>query len=308
MLFNYDVLDETEKIIYALRALLLDHGYRRYRMSKFEEYDLYSRNKDFLVSDSVITFTDTNGKLMALKPDVTLSIVRNDSDETGEIRKLFYNENVYRVSKETGSFKEIMQTGLECLGDVDPGCVREVLEIASESLAVLNKEYVIAVSDLEILSAFAGEISDDPEVVESLLRCAGEKNLHGIDEVLTKNGIPCAEGSKLKALLGLFGSPENVLPRLEILMDGMDMTEFTSLKEALGGFEGTAYGANIVLDFSIIGDMNYYNGMIFKGYVEGIPNSVLSGGQYDKLMKRMGRRSRAVGFAVYLDLLERLKL
>lgn len=78
MEFNYNVLDDTEKIIYALRSLYMSRGYRLYRMGKFEEYDLYSRNKDFLVSDTVITFMDMNGRLMALRPDVTLSIIKNN--------------------------------------------------------------------------------------------------------------------------------------------------------------------------------------------------------------------------------------
>ena len=69
-----------EKMTFSLRSLYEQYGYARYKMSKFEEYDLYARNKDFLISDSVITFTDTNGRLMALKPDVTLSIVKNSKD------------------------------------------------------------------------------------------------------------------------------------------------------------------------------------------------------------------------------------
>lgn len=67
-------LKYDERAIFVLRSLYSKYGYSYYKMSKFEEYDLYVRNKDFLVSDSVITFTDTNGRLMALKPDVTLSI------------------------------------------------------------------------------------------------------------------------------------------------------------------------------------------------------------------------------------------
>ena len=73
-------LNFNEKVIFALRKLYDRYGYARYKMGKFEEYDLYARNKDFLISDSVITFTDINGKLMALKPDVTLSIVKNSKD------------------------------------------------------------------------------------------------------------------------------------------------------------------------------------------------------------------------------------
>ncbi|MBR4953790.1 MAG: ATP phosphoribosyltransferase regulatory subunit, partial [Oscillospiraceae bacterium] len=78
----------NERVIFALRSLYNSYGYSRYKMSKFEEYDLYAHNKDFLISDSVITFTDTNGKLMALKPDVTLSIVKNSKDDANTVSKL----------------------------------------------------------------------------------------------------------------------------------------------------------------------------------------------------------------------------
>ena len=81
MLINDKILQNQEKIIFALRELYLNSGYTPYRMSKFEEYDLYAKNKDFLVSDNVITFTNTDGKLMPLKPDVTLSIIKNNADE-----------------------------------------------------------------------------------------------------------------------------------------------------------------------------------------------------------------------------------
>ena len=63
---------------------------------------------------------------------------------------------------------------------------------------------------------------------------------------------------------------------------------------------------SVRIDFSVLGGMKYYNGIIFRGYVEGVPVPVLSGGQYDRLMRRMGKRSRAIGFAVYMDPLERM--
>ena len=73
-------LKREERVLFTLRALYQRYGYAQYKMGKFEEYDLYVRNKDFLVSDGVITFTDTDGRLMALKPDVTLSIIKNTRD------------------------------------------------------------------------------------------------------------------------------------------------------------------------------------------------------------------------------------
>ena len=130
-------LDYQERILASLRVLYDRYGYRPYKMNKFEEYDLYARNKDFLISDSIITFTDRSGKLMALKPDVTLSIVKNTAD-TGSVQKLYYNENVYRVSKGSGVFREMLQVGLECLGQIDDYAIFEVLLLAAKSLLAIS--------------------------------------------------------------------------------------------------------------------------------------------------------------------------
>ena len=129
-----NILKNDEKAIFTLRSLFKKYGYTQYKMSKFEEYDFYVRNKDFLMSDNIITFTDTNGRLMALKPDVTLSIIKNSTPQKNCVQKVYYNENVYRVSKGTQSFKEIMQVGLECIGDIDSYNIYEVLMLAAQSL------------------------------------------------------------------------------------------------------------------------------------------------------------------------------
>ena len=84
-------LSGEELAALSLRSIYSRKGYEPYRMSKFEEYDLYSRNKDFLLSNRIITFTDTNGKLMALKPDVTLSIIKNTRDAQSGLLKLYYD-------------------------------------------------------------------------------------------------------------------------------------------------------------------------------------------------------------------------
>jgi ATP phosphoribosyltransferase regulatory subunit len=74
------VLERDESAVFALRSLYSSYGYSQYKMGKFEEYDLYAHNKSFLVSERILSFTDTDGRLMALKPDVTLSIVKNVDD------------------------------------------------------------------------------------------------------------------------------------------------------------------------------------------------------------------------------------
>ena len=305
MNFTIDVLDESEKIIFALRSLYSRYGFERYRMGKFEEYDLYSRNKDFLVSDSVITFMDTNGRLMALKPDVTLSIIKNNKLKPGETRKLYYNENVYRVAKGSNSFREIMQTGLECFGSVDASCIRDVLLLAADSLQTIHDAFILEISDLEILSSFVTDPSVPEPAQKRILKCFGEKNLHGIITICDEYGLPESYKEGLKSLLTLYGSPDYVIPSLQELCKEKGLNEEVErLIEGISVFQGTPYQDHVVLDFSAVSDMNYYNGIIFRGFLSGIPDSVLSGGQYDRLMQKMGRNAKAIGFAVYLDKLQ----
>ncbi|MBR2324197.1 MAG: ATP phosphoribosyltransferase regulatory subunit, partial [Clostridia bacterium] len=117
-MFDQSILKPNEKAVFSMRDMFVKSGYKRFKMSKFEEYDLYSKNKEFLVSDQIITFTDTNGKLLALKPDVTLSIIKNTKFDREGVQKYYYDENVYRASENGGSYKEILQTGLECMGNI----------------------------------------------------------------------------------------------------------------------------------------------------------------------------------------------
>lgn len=301
------VMDSREKIGFLLRSLYAGCGYSRYRMGKFEEYDLYSRNKDFLFSEGVITFTDTNGRLMALKPDVTLSIVKNTRDTAGALQKLYYHENVYRVASAEDGFREMTQVGVECMGNVDGACVAEVLKLAAESLALCSEEYILEISHLGILGAFVDAVASGDKMREELLRCAVEKNLHGISRICAESGMPESAAEPLRQLLSIYGSPKNVMPKIRKLAEENGTAEYAEeLGQAAAAFAGSAAENRIRIDFSASGDVKYYNGIAFKGFISGIPDSVLSGGQYDRLMRRMGRRDRAVGFAVFLNMLERL--
>ncbi len=301
---NFDRLNlkRTERVIFELKELYESYGYSQYKMSKFEEYDLYVKNKSFLLSDNIITFTDMSGKLMALKPDVTLSIVKNIKDLDRGISKVYYNENVYRVPRGSISYKEIMQTGLECIGDIDTYSLSEVLTLAAESLARISEDFVLDVSDLGIVSCLVDELTDNAETKNKLIKCIGEKNVFGVDEVCAADSIENERAKKLKRLMTIGGRSEELLE----LLCGSDCEsaarEFAEIIDLLRG----RFGDRVRIDLSVVDDMNYYNGIVFKGFVKGIPSSVLSGGRYDSLMSRMGKRSGAVGFAVYIDLLEEL--
>ena len=295
-------LSSEEKKLFELRSLYQEAGYSKYKMSKFEEYDLYANNKDFLVSDHIITFTDTNGKLMALKPDVTLSIVRSSRD-TDALRKVYYNENVYRVSPRSKGFQEIMQTGLECLGPIDDSCVLEVVTLARRSLELISEDFVLTVSDLDLLAAALNALQVTPDARAAVLACVAGKNTHELRRVCEENGADPAAISFLEKLAGISGPPAEALAQLKEL--GFNEASLAPLQKLTESMENAGEGRGLRVDLSLTGDMNYYNSIIFQGYVNSIPAAVLSGGRYDRLMRRMGKKSDAIGFAVYMDMLER---
>ena len=230
---NTGVLTPQEALIFRLRELFETAGYKRFKMGKFEDYDLYSRYKDFLVSDAVISFTDGSGALKALKPDVTLSIIKSARPQPGKTEKLYYNESVYRQSG--SSFKEMMQCGLECIGSVDETCVLDVLSLAAKCLKEISEDCILSISQV---------VSGD----------------------------------------------ETGSEKLSMLQKEMDSLGFSDI---------------VRIDSSSEPAMRYYSGIVFKGYINGVPEAVLSGGQYDMLAVRMGKNCRAIGFAVYMDALER---
>ncbi len=300
---NDAVLTREERVVFALRDLYRRYGYLPYRMSKFEEYELYVRNKEFMVGDRVIAFNDTNGKMLALKPDVTLSIIKGGEDRPGEKQKVYYDENVYRVSRSTHRFKEIRQAGLECIGEVDLYDIFETVSLAAKSLEAIGGEYLLTVSHLGLLTDALSRTSTDPAFPSEANACIAGKNAHDLKTVCDRFGVGEGDYDALCRLLAANFAPSDVPAFLSTCPKSEAAEEIGRLAALLSA---SPYADKIRFDFSLTGDVNYYNGFIFKGFLRGIASDVLSGGQYDGMMNKLGRTSRAVGFALYLDLLEAL--
>ncbi len=309
MNFSIDVLRNEEKALYGLRQLYMQHGYTRYKVSKFEEYDLYAGNKSFLISENILTFTDTNGKLMALKPDVTLSIVKNVRGDDTDTHKVYYNENVYRTSGGSDGFREIMQTGLEYIGRVNNEAVGEVLTLAQKSLAMISDDYILDLSHMGFLMGLLEAAGVDAAEEARLLSLVESKNVSAIRTSCAAYGVSDADTDAICALTSLYEPLESALPRIRHIVRGERMQEaYDQLCAIAEIVKKDGVLSRLYLDFSIVNDMNYYDGIIFRGFINGIPDGILSGGRYDKLLARMGKKSGAIGFAVYLDLLERLEI
>jgi len=300
------ILKHEEKAIFSLRSLYRKYGYLPYKMSKFEEYEFYIRNKDFLISDRIITFNDTNGKLLALKPDVTLSIVKYGEDQPGCKQKVCYNENIYRISETTGQYKEIMQTGVECIGDIGLYDIFEMLSLAAQSLALISDEYILQISHLGILSAVLNDACPRQDFIQNALRYIAGKNMHDLARLCEAYGVSEEKTRLLSDFIGTYGKRSQVIHKLENLCGETAASALQELKSLSLMLDTLPNSERIVFDFSVVNNMSYYNGIVFTGFLRGVSDGVLAGGQYDKLMQKLQRNAGAIGFAVYLDLLERL--
>ena len=306
MPFDPSILQPRERAVFALRALYQGAGCRMYHMGQFEEYALYQENQRFLPSRQVITFTDLDGRLLALKPDVTLSIAKSARPAPGQTLRFYYSENVYRPSAESGAFKEIPQTGVECIGRVGVAETGETLALAARSLEVLagatgRPDWQLVAGHMGYLSALLDALGVPACGRRPILARLHEKNAHELRAAALDAGLGEAGAAALTGLLELCGPAGSVLPaaaaacRSEAMAAALD-----ELRAALDGVDGPVW-----LDLTLSGEMEYYNGLLFQGYLRGAPRPVLRGGRYDLLARKFTPGAGAVGFAVYLDELER---
>ena len=304
MEFSEDVLRYDELAIMRLRTLYRQFGYEQYRMSRFEEYALYAENRAFLSSGEIITFAGPGGKLMALRPDVTLSIAKGSKDGDG-LKKLYYNENVYRPDGR--EFKERMQVGLECIGDIDVGLMSETLMLAAGSLEALGDNTRIDISHMGFMRGLMNSAGVTTAQRSELLQRISEKNSSEINSLCAEYRLDDGFRDKLLALVSIFGPCRETIGALrQISVNGETETALRELEDIFGSLRQSGLEDRINLDMSIINNLSYYSGIIFQGFIEGIPKRVLSGGRYDELLQKLGKKSGAIGFAVYLDLLEQM--
>ena len=306
MILSDKVLREEERAVYKMRELYRSYGYLQYKVSKFEEYDLYAKNKSFLVSDKLLTFTDTNGKLMALKPDVTLSIIKNVVANENTSYKVYYDERVYRTSSSGDGFHEIMQTGLESIGNIDAFSQSEVVMLAMKSLESISEDYLLDISNMSFLEGLLESAGVDTSFVSDFLELIGSKNVPAIKMLCAKVGVADADADRICKVSSLYMPIKSALEEIKPLLDGEKMkVAYDELCELYSILSSYGLTDKLYVDFSIVNDMNYYDGIIFKGFINGIYDSVLSGGRYDRLMEKLGKKTGAIGFALYLDQLER---
>ena len=295
-------MSKKDLVLLNIRKMYDSYGYKKISLPSFEEYDLYNENKDF-IDRNVLTVMSPNGKLLALRPDITLSVAKKVSkDQSLKYSKIYYQENTYNLTKYVG-YEEDEQLGIELIGKESTFLDFEIINLAVKSLDIINKKSMIVLSHAGFISSVFENSDLDYEIKEQIFDCINRKNSHDIQKIL-KNNEHISENVKklIYKIPELSGNLENIekeLLKYEINVNTKKiLSELKQLNSLLMKFYKKS---KIIFDFSVVKNLNYYNGIILQGYIEGFPNVILTGGRYDKLFEKFGVDTGAVGFAILTD-------
>ena len=295
-------MSKKDLVLLNIRKMYDSYGYKKISLPSFEEYDLYNENKDF-IDRNVLTVMSPNGKLLALRPDITLSVAKKVSkDQSLKYSKIYYQENTYNLTKYVG-YEEDEQLGIELIGKESTFLDFEIINLAVKSLDIINKKSMIVLSHAGFISSIFENFDLEYEIKEEILDCINRKNSHDIQKILKRNEHISENVKKLiYKIPELSGNLENIekeLLKYEINVNTKKiLSELKQLNSLLMKFYKKS---KIIFDFSVVKNLNYYNGIILQGYIEGFPNVILTGGRYDKLFEKFGVDTGAVGFAILTD-------
>jgi len=296
---NANLINENS-IVSNLINIYERFGFKKIKLSKFEDYNLYNNNKDFLQTEHILTFMNLNGNLKSLRPDVTLSIVKKVlKDNEKETQKIYYIEDIYKIV--SNEYEEIPQVGVEIIGKLNNYSNLEIISMAIESLKSINKNYILEISNIDFISAIFDEINLEENLKIEMLNNIYLKNKHDLEKLLNKN-VDCKYKKYILSFIELSGNYKDILKKLKNLIINKKMQKsYEELKSLSFVFELYNNFDKILLDFSIESQLGYYNGIIFKGYIKESNDIILSGGRYDKLLNKFNSNKNAIGFAIYMD-------
>ena len=295
-------MSKKNLVLLNIRKMYDSYGYKKISLPSFEEYDLYNENKDF-IDRNVLTVMSPNGKLLALRPDITLSVAKKVSkDQSLKYSKIYYQENTYNLTKYVG-YEEDEQLGIELIGKESTFLDFEIINLAVKSLDIINKKSMIVLSHAGFISSVFENFDLEYEIKEEILDCINRKNSHDIQKILKSNEHISENVKKLiYKIPELSGNLENIEKELlKYEINGNTKKILSELKQLNSLLMKFYKKSKIVFDFSVVKNLNYYNGIILQGYIEDFPNVILTGGRYDKLFEKFGVDTGAVGFAILTD-------
>lgn len=293
---------ERRRVQKALGRLFQHRGYGEVSTPEVEFYDLFTCLGSPLPQEQLLKIIDRSGRIMVMRPDCTAPIARVAASKLKKLpgpQRLYYDQTVFRSGQEhKGGRCEIAQCGVELLGADGAKAEVEVLALAADSLRACGLDQfhieVGHVGYFHDLVQGAGLSAAEEETARSLIE---GKNFAALADFLAPYRSTVA-GRALDRLPYLFGGPEVLDEAEELFRESAAIAYLRGLYLELAA---AGYGDVFRFDLGLVHQIDYYTGVVFRGYAQGAADAVLSGGRYDRLIAAFGPDTPATGFAVDVD-------
>lgn len=307
----YKECEARREVESRLSALFIGSGYSEVVTPSLEFYDVFSGSRSVMDDEYMYKLIDARGRILVLRPDNTTPIARVVSTKLKGFApplRLFYNQRVFRVSPSlTGRRDEIAQCGAELVG---VGGARADIDIITTAVAALQAVTPDFRFELGHVGFFNALIEDLPFGASEKQRIRGyidSKNYASLSALLSPRAGESAACRALAELPRLFGGAEVLDRALELAPGERAAEPVRYLKTIYDTLCALGYEQNIMLDLGLVQQIDYYTGVVFKGYTHGLGEAVLFGGRYDELYEKFGAPMPATGFAVNVDGVARVR-
>ncbi len=304
----------SEKIGTILCDMYRKRGYEKVVTPALEYYDVFNFESQTIPEENMYKLTDTSGRLVVIRPDNTTPLARIASTRLKNAPKpikLYYNQNVFRIPKDySGKRSEFTQTGIEIIGGDVKKADAEVIVTALRTLREISSfyggqpNYKLEIGHVGFCKALLSSMDLDPEQLEKVTSYVSAKSSASLDIGLEPSQKVDQAMEIIRQLPGLFGNREVLKKARELCTDNADASAVIDyLEEIFDILECNGLSENISIDLAIVNDMEYYTGLVFKGYLEYTGEAVLGGGRYDSLLCNFDADAAATGFGVNLSLI-----
>jgi len=295
-------------------AVFKERGYQEVIPPTFEYLDVLSPGLNAeLIEKSYKVVDRATGRILVLRPDATAQIARMVAMGMleGELPlRLYYSVNVFRYEPEhAGRDREFFQIGIELIGARGPAADVEPIIVAAECLRRLGiPSFTIAIGQGAFFNALLRRTGVSESLLVALREAAARKDIGQMERLLSGAGV---RGSVAKALLSLpelFGGREVLEEAARLALRADDCHRpLGQLKEVWDRITAAGLGEHLLVDMGEVRRMEYYTGLVFDIYADGLGSEVGGGGRYDGLIGRFGREIPSTGFAFDVDRLLQLR-
>ncbi len=288
-----------------LSAIFVSKGYCEIVTPGLEFFDVFNLNSRYFPQESMYKLSDNKGRLLVVRPDSTMPIARVAATRLRDAElplRLYYRQSVYRNKPVMrGRSDEIHQMGIELIGSDSKRADLEVLTSAIEVLSSFESEnFRFELGDIGFFRELVNKLDTDIATKEEIRSLIEVKNYPALNDLLDSIGSNEITNA-LKQLPRLFGGEEVFDKAAKLYNDDKLNTVLENLHGIYNSLKELGYSDKITVDLGIVNKMDYYTGVVMKGYLQGYGDAVLSGGRYNKLLAEFGYDVPATGFALNID-------